>query len=52
VNTSSFKTTGTPNKAHALNGGVASLFHIAHQCPAASDARRWSALCPSIHRTL
>ena len=28
------------NKAHALDGGIASLFRIGRQCPAASDAQR------------
>jgi hypothetical protein len=30
-----------PNKAHALDGGIALLFHIVHNRPAASDVRRW-----------
>jgi hypothetical protein len=29
-----------PNKAHALDGGIALLFHIVHHRPAASDVRR------------
>ena len=28
------------NKAHALDGGIALLFHVSHYWPAASDMRR------------
>jgi len=29
------------NKAHALDGGIPSLFYIVRQWPAASDAHRY-----------
>ena len=31
-----------PNNAHALDGGIAMQFHIAHRWPAASDVIRWA----------
>jgi hypothetical protein len=34
--------TKRPNKAHALDGGIALLFQIGHHRPAASDVQRWA----------
>ena len=32
------------NKAHALDGGIPSVFHIGRRWPAASDVQRWANL--------